>query len=275
VAPTAKSLILELLVATGGAPLPARLAVTACALFDVSENNVRVALVRLASAGLIEAAGQSTYRLAAGATDLAKEVAGWHTAEGRVRSWKGGYVAVHCGALGRTDRGELRRRTRALSILGFAELERGLHVRPDNLKGGVESVRERLYGLGLEREASVFSAGSFEPQVEARVRGLWDGKALTLSYQRTRAELEGWLARASHLEPDVAARESFLLGGRAIRQIVYDPLLPAPLVDVDERRAFVDAMKQMDHEGRRIWRRFFEVSARRSPLARELERHAP
>jgi phenylacetic acid degradation operon negative regulatory protein len=162
-----------------------------------------------------------------------------------------------------------------LSILGFAELERGLHVRPDNLKGGVESVRERLYGLGLEREASVFLAGSFEPEVEARVRGLWDGKALTLSYQRTRAELEHWLARAPLLEPDVAARESFLLGGRAIRQIVYDPLLPAPLVDVDERRAFVDAMKEMDREGRRIWRRFFEFSEPRSPMARELERHAP
>ena len=274
-APTAKSLILELLVATGGGPLPARLAVTACALFDVSENNVRVALVRLASAGLIEAAGQSTYRLAAGATDLAKEVAGWNTVEDRVRSWKSGYVAVHCGALGRTDRGELRRRTRALSILGFAELERGLHVRPDNLKGGVESVRERLYGLGLEREASDYLSGSFEPEVEARVRGLWDGKALTLSYQRTRAELEHWLARAPLLEPDVAARESFLLGGRAIRQIVYDPLLPAPLVDVDERRAFVDAMKEMDREGRRIWRRFFEFSEPRSPMARELERHAP
>lgn len=274
-APTAKSLILELLVATGDAPLSARLAVTACALFDISENNVRVALVRLAAAGLVEPAGQSTYRLAAGATDLAREVAGWRTAQDRLRTWKGGYVGVHCGALGRTDRGELRRRARALSILGFAELERGLHVRPDNLKGGVEEVRERLYGLGLEREAHVFSAGSFEPALEARARELWDGKALTHSYERTRTEVERWLDRASHLAPDVAARESFLLGGRAIRQIVYDPWLPAPLVDVDERRAFVDATKQMDREGRRIWRRFFEFSEPRASLPRVLEEHAP
>lgn len=274
-APTAKSLILELLVATGGAPLPARLVVTACALFDISENNVRVALVRLSAAALVEPAGQSTYRLAAGATELAREVAGWRTALDRVRAWKSGYVAVHCGALGRTDRGELRRRARALSILGFAELERGFHVRPDNLKGGVEDARERLYGLGLEREANVFSAGSFEPALEARIRELWDGEALTLSYERTRTELERWLGRASSIAPDVAARESFLLGGRAIRQIVYDPWLPAPLVDVDERRRFVEATKQMDREGRRIWRRFFEFREPRASLPPVFEERAP
>jgi phenylacetic acid degradation operon negative regulatory protein len=273
VAPTAKSVILELLVAAGGAPLPARLAVVACALFDLSENNVRVALVRLSSAGLIESDGRATYRLAASAVDLAREVGGWHTVEERARAWKGGYVAVHTGALGRTDRGALRRRTRALSMLGFAELERGLHVRPDNLQGGAAGVRVRLYGLGLERDASIFVASTFEPSLEARARGLWDGEALSLSYNKTRTELERWLLRAQHLEPDVAARESFLLGGRAIRQIVYDPLLPPPFVDVDERRAFVDTMKRMDREGRRIWRRFFEFKEPRAALSAQFERH--
>lgn len=273
--PTAKSLILDLLIATGGAPLPARLAVVAGALFDVSENNVRVALARLSATGLIEVGERGTYRIAPGAEGLAREVSSWHTVEDRVRSWKGGYVAVHCGSLGRTDRSELRRRARALSMQGFAELGREFYVRPDNLKGGVESVRTRLYGLGLEREASVFAAQSFEPELEARARTLWDGKALTLSYKRTRAELEHWLLGAGTLEPDVAARESFLLGGRAIRQIVYDPLLPPPLVDVDARRAFIDTMKQMDREGRRLWRRFFDSTESRATFRTEVERHAP
>ena len=51
-----------------------------------------------------------------------------------------------------------------------------------------------------------------------------------------------------------------MLGGRAIRQIVYDPLLPPPFVDVGERRAFIETMKIMDREGRRIWQRFFAFS---------------
>lgn len=268
-APTAKSLILELLVAGAGEPLPARLAIAAGALFDISGNSVRVALVRLSTAGLIEAAGRGAYRLADAAEDLAREVASWRSAEERVRAWSGSYVAVHTAALGRTDRGALKRRGRALSISGFAELEHALHVRPDNLDGGVEGIRKRLCALGLEREALVFGVSELGPEADARARSLWDGKALTASYKRQRVRIERWLARSRDLEPDVAARESFLLGGEAIRQIVYDPLLPPPFVDVDERRAFFAAVKHMDREGRRIWRRFFDFSEARGSVRAE------
>jgi phenylacetic acid degradation operon negative regulatory protein len=269
--PTAKNLVLELLVAAGDQELPARFAIAAGALFDISANNVRVALVRLSSTGLIEASGRGAYRLAEAAEDLAREVASWRTAEERVRAWHGGYAAVHSGPLGRTDRGALKRRARALSMLGFAELDRGFHLRPDNLDGGVDGIRARLYTLGLEREASVFAASSFSPDVEARARALWDGKALTASYKKLRVQLEKWMARASDLEPDVAARESFLLGGKAIRHIVYDPLLPPPFVDEDERRSFIATTRQMDREGRRIWRRFFDFRDARGALGSSVE----
>jgi phenylacetic acid degradation operon negative regulatory protein len=274
VTPTAKSLILELLVAGAGQELPVRLAVAAGRLFDISDNNTRVALVRLSSAGLIEAAGRGAYRLAEAAEDLAREVASWRTTEDRIRAWHGGYVAVHSASLGRTDRGALKRRARALSILGFAELDRGFHLRPDNLEGGVDGVRARLYALGLERKASVFVAGSFSSDAEARARSLWDGKALTASYKKLRGQLEKWLAHARDLEPDTAARESFLLGGRAIRHIVYDPLLPPPFVDADERRAFIATVRIMDREGRRIWRRFFDFEGGRGAFAADIEARA-
>jgi phenylacetic acid degradation operon negative regulatory protein len=265
VGPTAKSLILELLLAAPGHALPVRLLVLACALFDLSENNVRVALVRLSSSGLLEAEGRGAYRLGPGAEDLAREVASFRVAEQRVRKWKGGYVVAHVGTLGRADRAALRRRSRALSIVGLAELERGLYVRPDNLEGGVEGARARLHTLGLEPAANVFGASAFAPEVQARVHALWDGKALNASYKRTRTQLERWLARAADLDADVAARESFLLGGGAIRQMVYDPWLPPPLVDVDERRGFVQATLEMDRAGRQIWRRFLELHAVRQP----------
>ena len=55
------------------------------------------------------------------------------------------------------------------------------------------------------------------------------------------------LLREGHVE--------LLLGNEAIRLLVFDPLLPAPLVDVDERRAFAAVGRRHDESGRAIWRR--------------------
>lgn len=251
--PNPRSLILNLLLAADGAPLTAREAVASCALFGLRENSVRVTLVRLASVGLIEAAGRGAYRLGPNAETLATDVATWRNAEHRVTDWHGDWIAVHVGGLGRSDRVALRKRDRALALLGLRELDRDLFVRPDNLVGGVNAARERLLKLGLDAEAAIFVAREFDTQREQRARSLWDSKALNTGYRKTRERLEKWLARADALEPDVAARESFLIGNDAIRQLVFDPLLPAPLVDVDARRAFTDAVLRYDLAGHRIW----------------------
>ncbi len=252
--PTAKNLILGLLLASEGEALGARDFVGACALFDIRENNARVALVRLTAEGLIEAEGRGSYRLAGAAHELADQVATWRRAEQRLRPWSGGYLAVHSGALGRSDRTALRRRGRALQMLGFRELERGFYLRPDNIED-VASVRDRLYALGLEREASVFVAQAFDAERSARIRMLWDGKALNANYRKQRTRLETWMAKAERLETDVAARESFLLGGSAIREVVFDPLLPEPFVDTAARRAFIEAVRAFDRYGQALWRR--------------------
>lgn len=260
-APQPRQLILKLLLAADDGELSARDAVAGSALFGIRENSVRVALARLASAGLIEAAGRGSYRLGPNGTGLAADVATWPTAEQRVREWQGGWVAVHVGNLGRSDRVALRARARALALLGLRELDRGLYVRPDNLVGGVEGVRRRLHKLGLEEDAAVFLASEFDAVREKRARALWDGKALTRRYRQSRQQLEKWLARAADLEPDVAARESFLIGSEAIRQVVFDPLLPEPLVARDERRAFVATVLDFDRAGRDIWRNFSAQAA--------------
>lgn len=259
-APSAKSLILDMLLAAEGRPLSARDAILACSVFSISDNSTRVALARLAAASMVEAAGRGTYQLGPMAMELAGDVATWRTAEQRMQAWSGAYIAVHAGALGRSDRAALRRRERALQMLGFRELDKGLYVRPDNLVGGVERVRQRLYTLGLEPEALVFLASGFDPAREAAARGLWDGKALTARYRQLRKQMDAWLARAADLEPDVAARESFLLGGRGIREVVFDPLLPEPLIDAGERHDFVTMVHRFDQAGREIWQRFYESS---------------
>jgi len=257
--PQPRTLILNLLLAAQGQPLMARDAVASCELFGIRENSARVTLVRLSTAGLIEAAGRGAYRLGPNGTGLAAEVATWRDADRRVREWTGGWIAVHVGALGRSDRVALRARDRALALVGLRELDRGLHVRPDNLVGGVAAARERLYKLGLDPSAPVFVANDLDARRELRARKLWDGKALTKSYRDTRRRLADWLERVDEFEPQVAARESFLLGNKAIRQLVFDPLLPAPLVDVTERRSFVETVVRYDRAGRAIWRRLLST----------------
>jgi phenylacetic acid degradation operon negative regulatory protein len=270
--PNPRQLILSLLLASDGGELFARDAVAGAALFGIRENSVRVALVRLASGGLIEATGRGSYRLGPNGADLAADVSTWRSAERRVRKWQGGWVAVNVGNLGRSDRVALRARDRALLLLGLRELDRGLFLRPDNLVGGVSGVRERLHRLGLQEDAAVFLASELDAAREARARALWDGKALTKSYGRTRQQLEKWLRRASELKPQTAAREAFVLGNDAIRQLVFDPLLPDPLVDPAERRAFVAGVLEFDRAGRGIWRRFLQPMAAASVQRDSAER---
>jgi phenylacetic acid degradation operon negative regulatory protein len=62
-----------------------------------------------------------------------------------------------------------------------------------------------------------------------------------------------WLDRSGSLEAEVAARESFLLGGTAIKHVVYDPFLPAEWVDVQARERFLSAVDEVDQAGMRIW----------------------
>jgi phenylacetic acid degradation operon negative regulatory protein len=249
-----RDLVLKLLVSSPDGVLSARQAVAACALFGIRENSVRVALVRLSAAGTIEATGRGTYRVGPKSADLAEDVRTWRTAESRVRKWTGAWLAVHSGALLRSERAAWRRCDRALRMLGFREVSRDLFVRPDNLVGGVSSARRRLHKLGLPKTAPVFVLTKLDEVFEARARSLWESEGLTESYVRTREVLEAWLDRMPELDPEEAARESFRIGNDAIRRLVFDPLLPDPLVDVRERRAFVDALLRFDAAGHGIWR---------------------
>lgn len=259
--PKPKRLILNLLVASESQTLVSRDAVAACALFGVSENSVRVTLARLSAEGLIVSRERGLYQLAAHAQDLAEDVRGWRTAIQKLRPWNGQWIATHCAGLGRSDRSVVRHRERALELAGFRELSKSLFIRPDNLEGGVAAVRARLYKLGLESIAPVFLADDFDPTQDEAARALWNSAGLKRRYQKTREDLMEWLKRAHLLEPEEAARESFVIGDQAIRQLVFDPLLPEALVDAAARQAFVDTLLEYDRVGRRIWKALYQATA--------------
>lgn len=251
--PTAKSLILDLLLASKGRPLSAKQAIAACAIFDISVNNTRVALVRLSAEGLIESAGRALYQLTDDAHTLADDVAAWRTRSTRVRPWDGSYIVVQAEKLSRSEAKQQRARARALLMLGFQPLNEHLFIRPNNIEDTLETVRSRLYKLGLEKDAPVFEARGFDPETERRIATLWNAKELEANYAQLEKKMRTWLDRASALEPEVAARESFLLGGTAIKHVVYDPFLPAEWVNVQGRERFLNAVDEVDQAGMRIW----------------------
>lgn len=254
-----KHLLLELLLASGDNPLPVSHAVAACAVFGISENHVRVTLARLAAQDMVLATERGAWRLGPAAQRLAQDVANWRSTEQRLRPWNGQYVAVHCGLLARSDRAATRQRERALHLLGFAELQRDFWLRPDNIERDIAAIRERLRALGLEPQAVVCGCTSLDAATEAAVDALWDGSALNLGYRTTQQRLKDWLAGAARLPTAQAARESFFLGGAAIRQLVYDPLLPEPMVDGALRAAFIASVHAFDDAGRTIWNRFYSA----------------
>lgn len=254
--PSAKKLILGLLLATEGRALTVAEAITACALFDISENNVRVTLARLSADDMITSPERGCYQLGPKASGVARQVATWHEAEQNLTAWQGDYVLVLTGMLGRSDRSALSQRQRAMSFLGLRELERGVYVRPDNLSGGVAAVRARLLGLGLPKSIIVCRSGTFDSTRETQITGLWDITALNNLYKERRTVLERWLQNQHRLDLSTAARESYLLGGQAIRQLVFDPWLPQEMIDADARHAFACTVQRFDEAGKVIWARF-------------------
>ncbi len=257
---TPRKLILDLLLAGKGLPLSAKEAVAACVFFELGEVSARVALTRLLADGLTESASRGLYKLGPKAVKVAAEVETWRDANHRVRTWQGDYITVHTSSLGRTDRAALTRRERALKMLGFRELEKGLYIRPNNIEKNVGAVCNRLMSLGLEADAIVCVSSDFEDSVEQRIKGLWDCAALIESYRATSNELKEWVSRADQLTHKVAAQESFLLGRAAIHQVVFDPMLPAPFIDVAEREKFIKSVVDFDEVGREIWKRLRDNS---------------
>jgi phenylacetic acid degradation operon negative regulatory protein len=99
-----------------------------------------------------------------------------------------------------------------------------------------------------------------------RARGLWDTAALDAGYRDGTARLTAWREQVRTLPLERAAREAFELGNRAIRRIVFDPWLPAPLIDEAARRRFIAAVTRHDDIGKAIWRQYLGAVRTQSSL---------
>jgi phenylacetic acid degradation operon negative regulatory protein len=251
VSPSAKSVVLDLLSTMRGGALPVRALVAAAALFGISENSLRVALARLRASGMVDSDEPGLYRLGASAEAVNQLATSWRSIDRTLRAWDGAWIAVAGGGSRGSERSE-----RALAFLGFRSLRRGLAVRPDNLAGGIAAIRGRLSELGLDPAADVFGMHDLAPETQQRAVRLWDSAAIRQGYRCTVTDLERSARALEALSREQAMAESFLVGGRAIRQLVLDPRLPDALVPAAERRALIDRLLHYDRAGRGRWASF-------------------
>ncbi|MCA9664316.1 MAG: hypothetical protein KC503_01975 [Myxococcales bacterium] len=255
-----RSAILQLLSAfappDSAAAMPVATLLAGTRVLGINENAARVQLARLKSDGLVETPPdeRGRYRLGEAARAINAQVAGWRDIERRVCAWdEHSFIAVHTSGLGRSDRRALARRERALAFVGFRALRKGLFVRPQNLVGGVAQTRARLHELGLPTAALVAGLDALDERSARAARALWRDDDLDRRYARALEALADSSERLPAIPLEQAAREAFIVGGAAIRLIVFDPLLPAPIVDASKRRALVAAMTSYDKLGRRLW----------------------
>lgn len=254
--PTAKSLTLDLLSSLRGGSLPVAALVAAAELFGIEPNALRVAITRLLAAGRVARDEPGRYRLGAAAEAVDRRVLGARRAEDRTVRWQGGWWLVHAGELGSARSPGRRRRAQALRLLGFASLAPDLAIRPDNLRTTLPALRAELVELGVECDARLLRASELDADTDARARRLWRHEALDVEYRRLLGELAASEARLGALSEPAAMVESFLVGGRVIRALALDPLLPEPLAPEPLRRELGRALRRYDRAGRRAWAAF-------------------
>lgn len=248
--------MLDLLSTVGSRSMPVRAWIAAGELFGIDANAVRVAVARLVREGRIQSDERGAYRAGPSTRPIVAHVSDWRSLEERVCPWNGAWLGALTSALPRSDRAAVRLSERALRYFGFSSLEPGLSLRPHNLVGGITLVRSRLEALDLDPRVALFEIHDLDDARDARARTLWEPQRLNRSYRELRAKIEASGERLQRLTSAKAMRESFLIGGEALRALAQDPLLPEPLVAAKERRRLVAAMKLYDRAGRRCWSTF-------------------
>ena len=251
---TPRSVVLNLVRASGPEAQPVSRLVALADLFGFTENALRVAVARLVADGLLESDERGSYRLGSAAAPVQAHVEDWRKGERRMRAWNGEWFSLLLP--GKADRAHRRASLKALARLGFREAHPGLWLRPDNLAQSFTETFERLRSLGLEDTAEAFRSRDVSEALSLRLRRQWPARELVQGYERSLRDLQRSVRKLPVMPRQTALVQSFLLGGEAIRVLATDPLLPEEIVPSEKRRELTELMLRYDGVGRRIWRTF-------------------
>jgi len=254
---TAPDLILSLADSEASPDLSVAQLIAAGELFGIDSRAIRVALTRLTKRGVLEQLERGRYGLGPRGGGLHATVRGWESVERTVKSWAGAWLVVPTGHLKRSDKTARRARERALKLKGFAELETGFWLRPDNLVASLDDVHSQLQSLGFDDEAFVLRVDEIVPNPAPKLASLWHRDRLERRYRQHIDALAASTARLDRLAVTDAARETLEIGRMVTSEILLDPLLPEAMIDVPLRRQRHEAMRSYNRLGRAAWRRFY------------------
>lgn len=254
---TAKRLVLSLFGALPDETLPISKLVVGGSVFGIEETAVRMAANRLVNEGVLSLQDRGWYGIGEHGKTLYEASRSWQRQNDRLREWTGDWICVHVAHLGRSNRQALRARDRAFVLFGFAELEKGLWVRPGNLSLSTEKLANELKKLGLEEGAVVFKGTELVlPDIDA-IHSLWDRKVLESGYRSALTAMARSEAKLDSKRLTVAAREVQEIGAAVVSLLTHDPLLPEYFVDASLRLDVHNAMLSYDVIGKSIWIELF------------------
>ncbi len=251
---TARQLILQLLTVMPDSRASVRGLVRAGEVTGIDSNAIRVALARLKKDRLIRNAARGVYDLTEQSRPIQRQVTGWKTRHDDIVEWNGRWLAVHVAGLGKTDQSQLRQRLRALAFWGFRECAPDLFARPANLRYELNELNAQLNELGLDDDATIFEISQWPGFDSAHARNIWDCTGLERRYRDGPQQLRDLLPVLRTMPFAQAADRALRAGAGAIRDLVFDPLLPEPLVRAEARREYLQEMIRFDDIGRQMWR---------------------
>ena len=253
--PSAATLVLDFLAASADRKMSAQALCCAGAIMGFSEATIRVALTRLAQQKKIVKLERASYALDTRRNRLQFDVENWRERVDWIAPWRGDWIIVADGMVDRVDKTGLRRHHRALLLRGFQKWKPGLHVRPNNLVGGAQALRQQLPQLGLANGAELFVARDFDAKQSAALSGLWNASALRRGREKTLARAETSRRRLARMDTAAAARETLLVGRELIGAVLHDPLLPPELAPGVGIQKLAQAISDYQSLSRQIWDR--------------------
>lgn len=250
---SAGDLVLDLLEALDTENLSSATLCRAAELFGIREQSVRVALTRLSNQGKIKNPERGIYALESSQNSLLEEVQGWLEKEQKTVAWQRDWIAVADGAMSRSKRVTLRKHERALELRGFRTLKPCLHIRPNNLDGGITKIRNELEALGLYAEALVMRVSDLSEPDETKAMRLWDVAELTNTYEAMYEKVKASASNIKAQSLEQSAVETLLIGREAISCIIKDPLLPPEIMDDSVRHELVELLRVYQSQAKKIW----------------------
>lgn len=250
---TAKSLILDLLRTSKPQALPVRALVATAAIFDISENALRVNLNRLIKRDVITMDSRGHYQVSATTSPLRNWVSTWRDGEQRMRPWQQEWLNLQISSTMKSKASE--KLQRAAYRFGFRHLWNNSWVRPDNLAMNTADLRLLLTQLSDQDDFMLCIVSHFDSSID--LNSLWPLAGLEESYQRHIKALNESIAHIKTVDTAQRFRDSFILGGNCIHTLAIDPLLPETMLKGQLRNQLTELMQTYDTLCRPFWQDLF------------------